>query len=999
MSILLGVCLMTITGLQPAPELVWRFEAEGPLSAEPIVVPTDTAPGPLTVFVDSATGSVVALDGKGALRWSHDGAFFNETLSTPAFTTAIRNEQPLLLFQDDDHQLVALEVESGRVAWTSQDFPFGPAMLHWADLDDDRIDEVVVLHPEEGIMALDGEGRMVWEVRPDDLRGEGPLGMTLAIGDSNGDYFGEIVGSRGEWLFLLDSTGFPVWEEQMPGPVAAGPIALLPTFDAPGKIVAATADALLVLDADTGQIAREHPLPNGVAPGALAVSLRWPGGPRGIITGNKDGGASHWGIEDDAASWADAGPETPLQTLLSGDWNGDGFVDFVGLDEEARVWLGGRHEGASSWQPWGESFGGLDRGHAALFLREEQPGAHILVSRGQALQVYRLGGNAHPDLFPWPGKGGNPGRRNAYRTPETLADIEWVEKEHNLVLPEGAGFEAQGAQYQLPELPLPEHVYLVEGTLPALPEEGVWQMTVSLQGIPLASVDRPGGEDFVLQVPAGHSITFGVAGLEAPPENLDGIELRAKTRTLPRAGLFHNRVGFEANGTKHFTAWTNFPARSARFRVLDASGQEVFSNSFLQGERITGPYGQDWGAFYWRGDFTELLMEGSFRIVAKFDEVEVSSAVFPVEGDLLWNRSFELALRPFGSHRCGAEGALDCGDGNNWPWRQGSALAPLDPVPTVFALAEAFGICLWRFSEHGELNPFGQAFREEILHGADWLVAQELEEAATMEAYAAALAKASRVGGQNRTALRDRAIEVTEGLFASETPGPQAYGAAMDLFILLGEERFSQWVEQHYPGPNLLAIESVVDYEIQIDEMSMSSMELMLFLEAEARKRVALAQNPFGVYVAEAGATANYFGTPDGDSENAMPQGRSREILEAALIVAQAARFQPKAEYRAFVYDQFNWLLGNNPLGLCLIAGLEGEGPGVARWHREDLTEGWEGMPGLIAHGITGTAPGDDRPYFDGRSEGAPEARSNGYSLETNVAYLHALAHLKRVRR
>jgi len=1001
----------------------WQFTAEGDISPGMVVADMHPSPGQEILFLDTGTGSVVCLDGEGAVLWVYDGAFFEAT-APPAFTALAPDRRGLVLVQDDDLAVIALDSASGDEVWRFDETPLPNARLAWTDLNDDGRAEALILSPGHGLIALDGEGRLEWEVRVDDLRGDGDLVPVIAAGDVLEDFFADVAGARGDHVFLLDNMGFPKWEEGVSGTVVAGPVLVAPSEHGPGGVVVGTKgpDALVLLTPDTGATRWEAPL--GAAPHGegLAITLLWPGGPAGVAVLLADGHSVLFDL-DGKQLWQGGRTGVSLGPLLAGDLEGDGWPALLSVDGGGALHF--LQEGRTAPSAYAEG-----QAHGVLGLLGAAGQGALLVSQGSEIVAYTVGAGSHPELFPWAMVGGTASRNHYYRMPESLDDIQWVETHISLPLPaltdgdemasgweegvgEGRAVASDGGLALHSESE--ETAFSVQSGLIALPSFAV---ELRLQGsigegaeagaltVLWEGPEGPYGEEvsgpasgMALPIPYGAThlrVGLSVAG-SCQWTRLEGSVL---TRTLPQAGIFHNRLGFETNGTKHFTAWTNFLAQSYRFALIDSSGNVAHESSLAYGQRMEGPYGEDWGAYYWRGDFSDFLAVGEFQLEVNFDGKIARSAPFSIDHDLLWKESFGLVLESFAQHRCGEETGQHCVEAEGAPagaWRKGSSPETLETVETVFRLAEAFVIAQWRYTDGGELTDFGRQFRRQVDHGvtvlleeADYYLGQAPE---TVEAYGAALARAARMGeeGDNEKVLA-AATSHAQAIFEAEAPGPLAYSVAMDLFILTRDPLYSEWVKKLYPGANHACVESVVEYEIQIDEMSLSSMALMNFLNAASDKLLARADNPFGVFMAEAGNTPNVFGTPmDGD----MPEGNSAAILAAARIVAQAARFQPRASYRAFVYDQLNWLWGNNPFGQVLIRGAEAD----FGWYREGEDGAWEGTPGIIARGIGGTAPGDDRPFFDFSTTGTPEARSNGYDLETSLNYLSTVAHLKRVRR
>jgi len=111
--------------------------------------------------------------------------------------------------------------------------------------------------------------------------------------------------------------------------------------------------------------------------------------------------------------------------------------------------------------------------------------------------------------------------------------------------------------------------------------------------------------------------------------------------------------------------------------------------------------------------------------------------------------------------------------------------------------------------------------------------------------------------------------------------------------------------------------------------------------------------------------------------------------------MAKAYRFAPKPEYLAFIYDQFNWIFGCNPQGVCLMEGVGAvhvaKVVGSGADHRDALG-------GVILNGIGPADPGNDRPWIAVQEADTATEATNGFALRNNVRFIDAMAQLKRIR-
>ena len=106
--------------------------------------------------------------------------------------------------------------------------------------------------------------------------------------------------------------------------------------------------------------------------------------------------------------------------------------------------------------------------------------------------------------------------------------------------------------------------------------------------------------------------------------------------------------------------------------------------------------------------------------------------------------------------------------------------------------------------------------------------------------------------------------------------------------------------------------------------------------------------------------------------------------------MARYYRFAARPEYLRFVHSQLDWVLGRNPLNLCVVWGMAREhGPAGSQTTSSVF-------PGIVLEGIGARGPADDRPWFPERcDDGACHCTP---SLSATFHLLNTLAHLKRIR-
>jgi len=262
-------------------------------------------------------------------------------------------------------------------------------------------------------------------------------------------------------------------------------------------------------------------------------------------------------------------------------------------------------------------------------------------------------------------------------------------------------------------------------------------------------------------------------------------------------------------------------------------------------------------------------------------------------------------------------------------------------------------------------------------------------DAESLPCWATALARYA-LQEKGDTAAAEAAQKAVSALKGAGGKGPLAFSAAWDLYAATNDPGWKEQAKAWFPGVNADAIEPLLEYESE--EGGMISVDVARGMEQLADTLLKRAQNPFGVYATGDKGKLAYFlpssteaaGTPDG-------MGNTHRVLMAAELMAMAYRFAPKPEYLAFIYDQFNWIFGCNPQGVCLMEGVGNAhvarvaGPGADR--RDTLG-------GIILNGIGPIGPGDDRPWIAVQDADPATEATNGFALRNNVRFIDAMSQL-----
>ncbi len=453
------------------------------------------------------------------------------------------------------------------------------------------------------------------------------------------------------------------------------------------------------------------------------------------------------------------------------------------------------------------------------------------------------------------------------------------------------------------------------------------------------------------------------------------------------ARLSLNRVGYELLAPKIFTVSANFETREGRFYIEDAGGGRAFEGALPAGERIQGGAGSPWDGYYYRGNFSSLDKEGDFLLTVELPHHPPMSAHLRIGFQLLWGQAFAPALLPFKTQRSPMENAVD----TLRLWNDHGLNASCDSL-LLWDLVRSWSLLRGLFGG----DAIFALLQEEALYGVERLSAWLMDDAPVQDIpgddvllHAASLACFSRHGPAQET-FSDAARLIIDRLIAEKLTGSLAFSAVMDMFIATGEERYLAYARSVFPGITLDRVEPLLDYEEH--EGMMITIDLNHAFLSAADRLAAAARNPYGLVQTEAYGRRGFFIRGADAPEPLL--GNNARILGATELMAQALRYASKIEYRTFVYDQINWLLGNNPFGVCLVEGMAE--PGAPRLA---LPEGYRRAQafGAVLHGVGPAGPDSDQPTFDMTLSDDARSYTNGFSLRNNARYISAMAYLKRI--
>ncbi|MCC6487320.1 MAG: glycoside hydrolase family 9 protein [Candidatus Hydrogenedentes bacterium] len=247
---------------------------------------------------------------------------------------------------------------------------------------------------------------------------------------------------------------------------------------------------------------------------------------------------------------------------------------------------------------------------------------------------------------------------------------------------------------------------------------------------------------------------------------------------------------------------------------------------------------------------------------------------------------------------------------------------------------------------------------------------------------------------------------------------PRALVAAIALYRTTHDERYARAAEQLVA--NLLPLQSeqgwyaispggipqfrIVDEGVIPAALALYVLDWPELESAQAAKEsirqyfewsLRMADNPFGIIRHRSGEDLFYF-----KNREDWYGGSNSAYCSTAWAARLAARvFQDEPEFcsqlREHSANQLHWILGMNPLGLCMFEG-KGNSSRIRYHHTYSTIPGHErgAVPGIIPNGIIRDAGNNDRPWFDLRTgTGSPVgAESAEPWLPHNAFYLLALA-------
>ncbi len=543
------------------------------------------------------------------------------------------------------------------------------------------------------------------------------------------------------------------------------------------------------------------------------------------------------------------------------------------------------------------------------------------------------------------------------------------------------------------------------------------------------------------------AMVCGVPAGKGDLVRLDDASILGHSECLRLVQPLVNQVGYDTGTPKLFTVQSNFLADKATFEVVNDQGEVVHHGVLESKGRIIGNYNSDWGYYYWRGDFSSLDTPGKYHIRAHISGTQENSWPFQIAPNLIWDKTSRPAYRFFYYQRCGMEIPgfhkachLDDAaseDGSKQfnlagGWHDAGDYNKYHNAPYVLGLATAYSLQRDLFNQQDEDGNGISDFLDEIVWGAEHIQRMVTENGSVHAAitsgygfwnapeletdnlpgtgderrtrgpdsggdpseHSAALAKVARLAMRKdfaETAERSLRWSLDKG-----KKGVHQLSTAIDLFAATEKKEYQDLAKELFATLGPCDVEVTRNYDATFHEDH--SKELQERLIKEADEILTHAGNPFGVCTFGTNEHPNFFNGPA--DEGGWHVGTSSHLFTMANKVAQAYFYSPKPEYLKFIYDQFNWTLGNNPYDLCLMEGVGSLNP--PSYHNRITFGGVPrgAIPGSVVNGITWRGISDDRPHFDMSGADIPDFEPNEVWLPHNTNYLQALVNLqKRERR
>jgi len=525
--------------------------------------------------------------------------------------------------------------------------------------------------------------------------------------------------------------------------------------------------------------------------------------------------------------------------------------------------------------------------------------------------------------------------------------------------------------------------------------------------------------------PAGANRVRVTLALEGCERGLAAVrQLVAVTGPTPaKVAAYANQVGYELEaGKTAVVASTAFPARpgEARWALVDEAERVVRSGRLVALGRVHEGRPDDWGAYYWLADLGELRAPGRYRLRAVVGGRAANSHPFQVDRGVVFAGTAELVYRHFYYQRCGEAvpgwhgachlddarlpdgshldlvgGWHDAGDYNKW-------MHPVGPALALYGMASAYRAHRGYFDRLDRDGNGRGDLLDEIVRGADWLMRMRnpktgglygsittgwsnwglpeqetdnipgnaddrpvLEEDQSVARAAAALALVARCLPEGKAYL-EAAMQL-EAYSRKEGRSPDRLLACLAIWQAAGSREHLEQAREVADeiaaggGGQGVALAALALYAADAPGAA-DNPRYRQAMEGALGALAASQRQPFAL-------AAGREGDRDLEDGNRLGQWGNNMTLTSTVWAAFAcARALGSAEASRMGFRELDWLLGLNPLDLCMLEGAGSFNP--PRYHHRyvDAPGHRDGaVPGAIPNGIgRPVRQGElDLPFFD----------------------------------
>jgi len=539
------------------------------------------------------------------------------------------------------------------------------------------------------------------------------------------------------------------------------------------------------------------------------------------------------------------------------------------------------------------------------------------------------------------------------------------------------------------------------------------------------------------------SVSFRISKKTDKAVVLDDVQLMELTPPKPDLKVFVNQVGYEPGMPGRFVVATTFlDEDGVKYALRPAGGGTPLAEGTLECVgRVHEGRVDDWGAFYWPGEFPANIPDGEYVIEARTEEAQAVSETFQIGQSLLSKETSELAVDFFRYQRCGMEipgfhkachlddarlpdgthvegwgGWHDAGDYNKYlgggsytgiaafslayavhdgPARFDKMDRNGDGVPDALDEAVWGGDFLrrmmdWEGGMHSSISTGYTFFGDPSLETDGWIgndddrpvhpgssyqhfavatwaiLAMEIPD--RREEYLASARKHWDYALTHRGAGEQFLIDAL--YFYEATGDEKVYGEVTRLVsnLLKGQIKEGPW-RGGFGDPKAPATD-LVNMGVRPAALALFalkhpddplSVQVRDFLKNYLRFCEAISDNPFGITRLMHGEEPNYLFPRGG-----WAVGNDSQYLSQAWAACLANRVVPDERWLAYAERQLDWVLGLNPLNVCL---MEAAGSiNLPTYHHRYVmipNNPRGAVPGAVVNGIVGTDPYHDSPHVD----------------------------------